>query len=326
MLLKNIETLDGLVYAQPLYLSGITMASTSGCPSATNIVIVATENNSIYAFDVTTGSSTRFSQCWKAQLNATGENAIPFTDLTGSVSECNNIVPQEGITGTPAVDLGVTPPALYAVSAVKTSTAWDFKLNIVKTDGGTVLSSRGSASTPENYLYVAGIQDTIKAYTLLSNGSFSVPATTNTTTPISYGYPGASPSISWNSAAQTNPGGTGIVWTIDTNGNYGKYNRKNGQSTPAGAATLYGYTAIPNGNTLTNVVDSDNLQGGLTHKGPGAVKFTVPTVAGGLVFVVGGEANPNYYNPGITPSSTVNCTPSATGGTCLGALYIYGLQ
>lgn len=44
-LLKNFDNLDGLVYAQPLYLSGVTMNRTTSCPGSNkNIAIVATEN------------------------------------------------------------------------------------------------------------------------------------------------------------------------------------------------------------------------------------------------------------------------------------------
>jgi hypothetical protein len=181
----------------------------------------------------------------------------------------------------------------------------------------------GTASIPENYLYVAGIADTIKAYTFGTTGAFNTSAAFNST-PSSYSYPGASPSVSWSGTDGT----TGLVWTIDTNGNYGKYNRQTGVSTPAGAATLYAYTAVPAVGTLTLDLNSSTLAKlpGMTNYGPGAVKFAVPTIAGGLVFVAGGEANPVYYKPGKDTSNGANCTPSATGGSCTGALYIYGLH
>ena len=137
-LLKNFDNLDGLVYAQPLYLSGVTMASTTACAGTNkDIAIVATENNTIYVYDVTPGDTIQ--ECYHKNTNASGENAIPFTDLSGTTPQCNNLVPQEGITGTPAIDISVTPPALYFVSAVKTSsTNWDFKLNIMTLNNGSI--------------------------------------------------------------------------------------------------------------------------------------------------------------------------------------------
>jgi len=132
-LIKNFDNLDGLVYAQPLYLSGVTMASTN-CTGVKNIAIVATENNTIYVYDVTPGATIQ--ECYHKNVNASGENAIPFTDLGGNSPDCNNLIPQEGISGTPAIDTAVTPPALYFVSAVKTASSWDFKLHVMQLNSG----------------------------------------------------------------------------------------------------------------------------------------------------------------------------------------------
>ena len=56
-------TVDALIYAQPLYLSGVTV-NTASCPTAGgpyNLVLVATENNSIYAFTYTLHRGRHFS-------------------------------------------------------------------------------------------------------------------------------------------------------------------------------------------------------------------------------------------------------------------------
>lgn len=177
----------------------------------------------------------------------------------------------------------------------------------------------GNSGIPEGYLYVVGVKDVLKAYTLNSNGLFGITAATDSN-PTTFSYPGATPSVSWNNTL----GSSGLVWAVDTSA-FGTY--MSGTSTAAGAAVMYGYAAIPVSGTLTNEVVSTKLPllQGMNNHGPGAVKYAVPTIAGGLVFVGGGEANPAYYNPGPAGSGT-NCTPSAGGGSCLGALYIYGLN
>jgi hypothetical protein len=85
-LLRNLQV-DGKVDAQPLYLSKLTVAGASH-----NVVFVATENNSLYAFDSDSGAV-----LWQVSLNGAGET--PSDDHF-----CNQVTPQIGITATPVID------------------------------------------------------------------------------------------------------------------------------------------------------------------------------------------------------------------------------
>ena len=85
-LLRNLSV-DGKVDAQPLYLSKLTVAGASH-----NVVFIATENNSVYAFDSDSGTA-----LWKVSLNGSGETP---SDTHG----CDQVVPQIGITATPVID------------------------------------------------------------------------------------------------------------------------------------------------------------------------------------------------------------------------------
>lgn len=143
---------DGLIYAQPLYLSGVSMAS-SACSGTQNIILVATMNNSIYAFTYTYTLSSKsytflLTQCWMLNLNQPGEFATPFTavGLGRSGTPCNNIVPSIGITGTPVIDTSVTPPVLYAVSAHQTaSLSYTYRLHAINVSTGTEQLNGSSA-------------------------------------------------------------------------------------------------------------------------------------------------------------------------------------
>jgi len=77
---------DGPVDAQPLYLSALTVAG-----AAHNVVFVATENDSAYAFDSDSGTV-----LWQKSLLGAGE--MP------SDNGCGQITPTIGITSTPVID------------------------------------------------------------------------------------------------------------------------------------------------------------------------------------------------------------------------------
>jgi outer membrane protein assembly factor BamB len=101
-LLRNLMV-DGKVDAQPLYVSQL---SVSG--SAHNVVYVATEHDSVYAFDADTGSA-----LWQVSLLASGET---LSDTHG----CSQVVPEIGITSTPVIDRGAgAHGTLYVVAMSK---------------------------------------------------------------------------------------------------------------------------------------------------------------------------------------------------------------
>jgi putative pyrroloquinoline-quinone binding quinoprotein len=81
-------TVDGLVDAEPLYLSQVTTTANG----TRNLLIVATENDSVYAFDADSGS-----QIWQISTLGSGETA---SDDRG----CSQITPEIGITSTPVID------------------------------------------------------------------------------------------------------------------------------------------------------------------------------------------------------------------------------
>jgi hypothetical protein len=78
---------DGKVDAQPLYLSAL-----SAPGGSFNTVFVATEHDSVYAFDADSGAV-----IWHVSLLGTGETP---SDARG----CNQVVPEIGVTSTPVID------------------------------------------------------------------------------------------------------------------------------------------------------------------------------------------------------------------------------
>lgn len=98
---------DGKVDAQPLYVNKQFIGG-----ATVNTLYVVTENDSVYAFNATTGH-----QYWKVSVLGSGETP---SDSHG----CNQIAPQIGITATPVIDKGTAPfgdGAMYLVAMSKDS-------------------------------------------------------------------------------------------------------------------------------------------------------------------------------------------------------------
>jgi outer membrane protein assembly factor BamB len=101
-LLRNLAV-DGKVDAQPLYVSQLDVSG-----SQHNVVFVATEHDSVYAFDADTGSV-----LWQKSLLAAGET---LSDTHG----CSQVIPEIGITATPVIDRSAgAHGTLYVVAMSK---------------------------------------------------------------------------------------------------------------------------------------------------------------------------------------------------------------
>jgi hypothetical protein len=122
--------------------------------------------------------------------------------------------------------------------------------------GGSIFST---AAFWQSTLYVAPVQGHLQALTLNSaSGTFTT--TPNSQSSGTYGYPGATPSISAQGSSN------GIVWTIE-------------RPDPVNGAILHAYDATNLGSELWNSGNNGADQAGQE------VKFTLPTVANGKVYV-----------------------------------------
>lgn len=107
-------TVDGAVYAQPLWVPNLTVSSAKH-----NVIFVATQHESLYAFDADANTSP-CTPLWHANLidaahgGLSGETSVPSG--TGGLvgAGFGDISPEVGVTGTPVIDLGTN--TLYVVS------------------------------------------------------------------------------------------------------------------------------------------------------------------------------------------------------------------
>jgi hypothetical protein len=97
--------IDGYAYAQPLYVPNLAIPGDG--MRMHNVIFVATEKDTVFAFDADTAPC---SLLWKTSLTPTGLQPISNANT--------DIVPIVGITGTPVI--GASSSALYVVAAAQT--------------------------------------------------------------------------------------------------------------------------------------------------------------------------------------------------------------
>jgi len=106
--LQFTDAIDGYAYAEPLYVPAVAIPGNG----THNVVYVATENDSVYAFDADAPGP----PLWHSSFIDPGANppitAVPSTDIG-----CGDLVPTIGITATPVIDQ--TSGTMYVVSKEK---------------------------------------------------------------------------------------------------------------------------------------------------------------------------------------------------------------
>ena len=95
---------DGYLYAQPLYVPNVTIPG----KGVHNVVYIATEHDSVYAFD----ADTKQAPLWQVSFLSTGVTSVPEVDTSSPV-----LKPEVGITGTPVIDPATS--TIYLVADTK---------------------------------------------------------------------------------------------------------------------------------------------------------------------------------------------------------------
>jgi outer membrane protein assembly factor BamB len=92
------RSVDGQIYAQPLYLPRLKLGA-----GARDVVFVATEHDSVYAFDADCRGR---APLWKTSFLSRGVTTMPCTSRSQTQCDTTILSPERGITATPVIDRG----------------------------------------------------------------------------------------------------------------------------------------------------------------------------------------------------------------------------
>ncbi|HEY6271778.1 MAG TPA: hypothetical protein VIX19_07280, partial [Terriglobales bacterium] len=180
---------DGFVFAEPLYVANLSIGGVKH-----NVVYVATENDSLYAFDADSPSCKAVWSTASVSLLVAGETAANSGDA-GEVS----LGPLIGITSTPVID--PTTNTLYAVAVSETAGstfvqrlhAIDITTGKEKFSGPVVISASvagsgsGSSGTPAMISFDP-LRNHQRPGLLLSNGAVYIAWASHDDNPIYHGW------------------------------------------------------------------------------------------------------------------------------------------
>jgi hypothetical protein len=119
---------DGMIYAQPLYVPRVSVAGIG----VVDVVIVATEHDSVYAFDAS-GKNSR--PLWRTSFidPKRGITTVPCTNARQPECDPTILVPEHGITGTPVVDPASETVFVYAKTLQRGRYFWHLHALDVRT-------------------------------------------------------------------------------------------------------------------------------------------------------------------------------------------------
>ncbi|HEY2467587.1 MAG TPA: IPT/TIG domain-containing protein [Terracidiphilus sp.] len=216
---------DGYVYSTPLYVANFNIGG-----KTRNVVFIATENDSVYAFDADSPSCV---QLWKKSFLASGVTTVSSADVDDANQ--GDIDPQIGITSTPVIDPSASIIYLTAYTRETVgsgcssgSPCYIYRLHALDLATGTEKSGGPVAITAPNFNVQYHLQ---RPALLFNNGNvyvaFGSHGDNNTWQGwlMAYNSTGLTQEWVWHSTNPASGNNEGSIWgsgngpALDANGN-----------------------------------------------------------------------------------------------------------
>ncbi|MDB6112736.1 MAG: hypothetical protein JWR69_4486 [Pedosphaera sp.] len=122
---------DGHVYAQPLYVSHVAIPG----QGTHNILFIATQHDSVYAFDADSTTAGTNGLLWKVSLGTSAVTPNADFGTRYNSGAYLDITPEVGITGTPAIDLATG--TLYVDAFTHEGASYFHRIHALNITNGT---------------------------------------------------------------------------------------------------------------------------------------------------------------------------------------------
>jgi hypothetical protein len=245
---------DGQVYAQPLYMTNVSLPTLG----VHNVVFVATENDSVFAFDA---DAAVCQTLWQTSFLVPGITAVPSGNIGSSA-----ISPAVGITGTPVID--AKDVTLFVVSKTAQPTGYTQQLHALDLTTGlekfggpvTITASVPGTGdgTSNNHITFDALHENQQAGLLLSGGLVYV---------AFGGYGGADPFHGWLFAYNSATLAQTTVFNTAPNGSRGGITQSGAAPSMDSSGNIY--LASGNGTFDLNTPRSDYGETAMRLSTPG---------------------------------------------------------